>query len=94
MTADNKKKISVICNNLPNLTGNLPIILHMFSINEFNSYIISDIQGNNVIEILEYWLSSVNIHPFLSRIAIGYLCIATNSLDAEKSFSKLRDIHD
>jgi hypothetical protein len=61
---------------------------------EFNSYIISDIPDNNDIKVLEYWLSSVNIYPFLSSIAIEYLCIATNSLDAERSFSKLRDIQD
>ena len=59
-----------------------------------NSYIISDIPDNNDIETLECWLSCVNIYPFLSSIAIDYLCIATNSLDAERSFSKLSDIQD
>jgi hypothetical protein len=61
---------------------------------EFDVYIISDIPENKDIDALLYWLSSSQNFPLLSSIAIEYLCIATNSLDAERSFSKLRDIQD
>jgi hypothetical protein len=59
---------------------------------EFNSYINSKMPDNLDIEPLEFWKSAQNDYPILSRIAIEYLCIATNSLDAERSFSKLRDV--
>ena len=45
-------------------------------------------------KIVDYLLNSINVYPLLSVIAIEYLCIATNSLYAETSFSKLRDLQD
>jgi hypothetical protein len=61
---------------------------------EFNSYLLSDVPSNNNIDLIDFWSSSKNSYPLLSNIAIDYLCIATNSIDAERSFSKLRHIQD
>ena len=46
------------------------------------------------IKVIDFWFTSTTSYHLLSKIAIQYLCIATNSLDAEPSFSKLRDIQD
>ena len=59
---------------------------------EFESYMNSNIPDEIDISIFGYWLSLVNTYPLLSYLSIEYLCIATNSLDAERSFSKFRDI--
>ncbi len=61
---------------------------------EFNCYYIARIPDNLDIKPLEFWLSSRSEYQVLSKIAIEYLCIATNSLEAERSFSKLRDVQD
>jgi hypothetical protein len=61
---------------------------------KFDVYIISNIPENKNIDALLYWLSFSQNLPLLSSVAIEYLCIAANSFDAERSFSKLRDIQD
>ena len=52
------------------------------------------IRKNNDIKFLDYLLNSINVYPLLSVIAIEYLYVVTNSLYAETSFSKLRDLQD
>ena len=57
-----------------------------------NKYLMDIIPDNTNIKILNYWIGCTRDYPLLSQIAISYLCMACGSIDAERSFSKLRDI--
>ena len=59
---------------------------------EFDLYLKSKIPENQEISVINFWLSYRKEFPLLSQIAIEYLFIETSSLDADRSFGKLRDV--
>ena len=61
--------------------------------NEFKEYLSDLIPDNSELEVLKYWSSVEHKYPKLSKIAITLLCIPCGSCDAERSFSKLRDLN-
>ncbi len=61
--------------------------------NEFKEYLSDSIPDNLELEVLKYWSSIGYKYPKLSKIAITFLCIPFGSYDAERSFSKLRDLN-
>lgn len=61
--------------------------------NEFKEYLSDSIPDNLELEVLKYWSSIEHKYPKLSKIAITFLCIPCGSCDAERSFSKMRDLN-
>ena len=48
---------------------------------------VRDLGGESCGDILAFWSSISHLAPKLSKIALKYLCVPTNSVDAERSFS-------
>ncbi len=61
---------------------------------EVTKYLMGVIPDNTNIKALNYWIGCARDYPLLSQNAISYLYMACESIDAERSFSKLRDIQD
>ncbi len=61
--------------------------------NEFKTYFSEEVPDNQEIDALTNWINSFHKFPKLSKIAISFLCMACGSYDAERSFSKMRDIN-
>ena len=59
---------------------------------EFTAYLMEPVPGNPSITTIEYWHSVQQIYPLLSQPALELLCISTESVDVERSFSKLRKL--
>jgi hypothetical protein len=60
---------------------------------EFEEYLLEEIPDNFEIDALNYWINSVHKYPKLSKFATSFLCLPCVSCDAERSFSKMRDIN-
>ena len=60
---------------------------------QLKTYLTDPIPDNWQIEILKFWSINKQEYPNLSEIAITYLCITCGSCDAERSFSKMRDLN-
>ena len=59
---------------------------------EFNEYIIEDVPQNPNLTAISYWFESQVKYPSLAKIAKTFLSLSCTSLDAERSFSKCRDV--
>ena len=61
---------------------------------EFNTYLQEPAPENPEIGILDYWQAAAINYPKLSHVALELLCLPNGSVDAERSFSKLRKLQD
>ena len=61
---------------------------------EFQQYMLDTPPENPEIEILEYWKTAARNYPHLSKAALSLLCVCIGSVDAERSFSKLRTVQE
>jgi hypothetical protein len=59
---------------------------------EFNQYLLTQSPNNANVKILEYWHSMRTTFPLLSANAKEILSISCGSLDAERPFSKFRNV--
>ncbi len=59
---------------------------------EFNEYIIEDTPQNPSLSAMNYWLESQVKYPSLAKIEKTFLSLSCTSLDAERSFSRCRDV--
>ena len=59
---------------------------------EFTEYPKMESPDNPDLNIINYWLDMQLCLPTLSRIALSYLSMSCDSLDVERSFSKMRDV--
>ena len=59
---------------------------------EFREYLLESEPGNPELTALEYWCNVKQSYPHLSQAALELLCISTESVDVERSFSKLRKL--
>ncbi len=51
------------------------------------------IPDNFELDVMKFWLTLEHKFPKLSKIVITFLCIPCGSCDAERSFSKMRDLN-
>ncbi len=58
----------------------------------FNRYLLTQFPNNANIKIFDYWHSMLASFPLLSVNAQEMLSISCSSLDAERSFSKFRNV--
>jgi hypothetical protein len=58
---------------------------------EFDKYMAEDTQDLNLNKLV-YWKSRRVFYPILAKLALNILCTSYGSLDAERSFSKFRDV--
>jgi hypothetical protein len=59
---------------------------------EFKQYLLEEPPANKEIKITKYWSSLELEYPLLSKVAQTFLGMPCGSLDAERSFSKFRDL--
>jgi hypothetical protein len=59
---------------------------------EFNQYMTEDLPQNDEIQPLEFWYSKRQLYPNLYKVVVTILSMAFSSIDAERSFSKFRDV--
>lgn len=59
---------------------------------EFHQYLLEPEPGNPDLTALEYWCNVKQLYPHLSQAALELLCISTESVDVERSSSKLRKL--
>ena len=59
---------------------------------EFAHYLVEPAPSNPEVGILEYWKGASVLYPTLAKAALQLLCISTGSVDAERSFSKMRNV--
>lgn len=59
---------------------------------EFNEYMLEDKPGINEITPIKFWLEAKQKYPNLSVAATTWLSLSCTSLDAERSFSRFRDV--
>jgi hypothetical protein len=59
---------------------------------EFKQYLLEEPPANKEIKISKFWSSLELEYPLLSKVAQTFLGMPCGSLDAERSFSKFRDL--
>ncbi len=59
---------------------------------EFEHYLLEELPETDNFDIIKCWCSLSLSYPLLSKIALTRVCVACGSLDAERLFSKFRNI--
>lgn len=78
--------------DLSNFPKMIELVTDLPSIrDEFTQYLV-EAPSNPEVGILEYWKSASVLYPNLAKAALQLPCISYGSVDAERSFSKMRNV--